>query len=212
MTALSFGVSVGPGKYLGNMERSAYDANRRGAKQQWLSVQPEIRRDWRLPGYFLASQRVWGQWSPDRLADAGQFFLGGNRTIRGYRESEVSGDKGMGVSLEVLSPSLVTLMERIGACAPAAQIKDRSEPSRFVRPDVRLASFWDWGVVKRNGSLESYERKSTVMNGAGFGLRVRWGEWAHAQIDYAWRLRDTGVRKDDRKNGFLHASVNLGFY
>ncbi|MCC8165366.1 MAG: hypothetical protein LIQ31_04260 [Planctomycetes bacterium] len=211
VTGLSAELVVGPGGYFGNMDKTAYDFNRPGAKRHWLAVRPELRRDWRLPLDFLASQRLWAQWSPHRLADAGQFYLGGNRNVRGYRESEVSGDKGFGVSLEVQTPSLWKHMLPCSMVKASPTDDSEGRARTGVTPDLRLAAFWDWGVVKRNGPLEAYERNKTVMNGAGLGLRFGWGEWVNVQADYAWRLRDTGIAGDDRKDGFWHVAASIGF-
>ncbi|MCL2000851.1 MAG: BamA/TamA family outer membrane protein, partial [Planctomycetes bacterium] len=209
LTSLSGKATWNPGDYLGGrMNRAAYAGHRAGADPGFTTFSWEARRDWRLPADFRLQNRVWGQFSGDRLVDPARFFLGGNRSIRGYRESELGGDGGWGVTMELLSPALKgpSLACR-DSTSPAASSTASADP----RPEARLAAFWDWGQVYRNHPREMWEGKRMTGAGAGIGLRANMGPWAEARVDYGWRLRDTGIPEDDKVRGYLHVSVHLRF-
>lgn len=58
-----------------------------------------------LPGGSLINARLDFQWSPENyLPSARQFYLGGMNSVRGYKESVISGDSGLNYSLEYAMP------------------------------------------------------------------------------------------------------------
>ena len=211
--SLSADATLGVDWPLGHVTREAYQAKREGATPGWIALQASAARDWALPGDFRAKQRVWGQWSPDRLADAGKFNLGGSRSVRGYRESEVSGDGGLGWTAELLSPSLLRWPK------PSITNEAEAEAARAAEEDVwrlwrpfglRLAAFYDGGWVYQSAPCPEHERASTGLSGAGFGLRLEYGPWVSVRADYAWRLRYTDAAGDDRR-GYGYLSANVSF-
>jgi hemolysin activation/secretion protein len=68
-----------------------------------------LKLDWRhthsLTGKWNGVLRLAGQVSSQPLVSNEQYALGGHETVRGYLESEVSGDRGMLVNTEVQSPN-----------------------------------------------------------------------------------------------------------
>lgn len=199
-TSLFAQVRWSPGDWLGSrMDRQTYERNRLATDAGWTSFEWDVRRDWRLPKDFMIVQHFWGQAADSRLPSVGQFYLGGNRSIRGYRESEWSGDAGIGISMEAYSPAL-----RLPKAKNAQEADDRP---RF---SARLLGFWDWGQVYNRKPLEVGERESLTMSGAGAGIRLSYGQWVDVRVDYGWRLRDTGDPRDDVR-GRLHAVVRVSF-
>jgi len=167
-----------------------------------------------MPGDFRINPRVWGQWSPNRLPDAGKFNLGGGRSIRGYRESEVAGDGGFAYSVEVLSPSFVRLPSLPQSGEAGETAGNATEDTwRALRPlDVRMAAFYDAGLAYQSGPRPSHApRRTTGLAGAGFGLRLQYAPWLSVSADYAWRLRDTGVIVNDRVRGYGYLTINASF-
>ncbi len=37
-------------------------------------------------------------------------------------------------------------------------MQNKANQPKIVKPEVRLAAFSDWGIMKRNSTLESYEK------------------------------------------------------
>jgi len=210
--SVSFDATAGLGWPLPSLDRAAYEAKREGAGPRWLALRGSVSRDADLPGGFRAQGRVWGQWSPDRLLDAGQFSLGGMRSVRGYREGEVSGDSGLGLSAELLSPPLPRWPPPSAAADPAETGRQETDPWRKARPlGLRAAAFADAGRVYRTAPRPPYENRQTSLAGAGLGLRLEYRPQAVVRADYGWRLRDTGVPADDQAGGYGYLSVQLAF-
>ncbi|MFT5113444.1 MAG: hemolysin activation/secretion protein [Parasphingorhabdus sp.] len=83
--------------------RVAYASSRVGASDHWSLIRygASIRktiRNWSLSGRFR------GQYSNEPLIGGEQFGVGGSNSIRGFREREVSGDKGYLFQLEAWTP------------------------------------------------------------------------------------------------------------
>ena len=189
--------------------QNVYDWAREGAKPNWVALRASVARDWTLPAGFGLRQRVWGQWTPDRLTDPWQFNLGGMHSVRGYREGEVSGDSGVGASMELLSPPLIRFPMPPGSDETEDAVDDAW---RMLRPlGLRAAAFMDAGWMHRTGPRPVFEDRWTKMAGAGFGLRLDYRPNVSVRLDYAWRLRNTGIAADDRARGFGYLSTQVSF-
>ena len=96
---------------------------------------------------------VTGQWTPNILPPAEQFYLGGSRFTRGFYAGQVPGDKALALTIE---PQLNTLVD-------LSWIGSRTEvASQFYL-------FYDWGETWQNQSTDF----ATVVNSAGGGARVQ---------------------------------------
>lgn len=82
---------------------AAYAANRAGASSGWDAWRYGIDGQWRLAPWVLAL-RVRGQYSDEPLIPGEQFGLGGATSVRGLREREVTGERGIAFSVEALRP------------------------------------------------------------------------------------------------------------
>ena len=94
-----------------------------------------------------------GQWTPDVLPPAEQFYLGGSRFTRGYYAGQVPGDKALAATAEL---QLNTSFE-FAAFGVAGDV-----PTQFY-------AFYDWGETWQNLSTD----RATMINSAGGGVRVQ---------------------------------------
>ncbi len=198
-TSLLAEAVLSPGAWIGwRSDATSYQTARYATGSKWSLLRWDFRRDWILPAGFTAVNRFWGQWTEDRLPDPARIYLGGGRSIRGYRDSELAGDSGVAVSVEVQSPRLP-----LKRCGP-----DRKKQPHPL--SVRLAGFWDWGQIRNRTPLDVGECAAKTMAGAGLGIRVNYGERFSFRLDYGWRLRYTGAGEDDR-NGYWHGALQCTF-
>jgi len=105
---------------------------------------------------------VTGQWSPDILPPAEQFYLGGFEYTRGYYSGEVSGDKGLAATAELQLNTTLDL-HRLGL--PEAL------PTQFY-------TFYDWGEVWQN------QQFGLDMHVASIGGGVRLSVTRYVDLDF----------------------------
>lgn len=125
------------------------------------------------------------QYSPDRVPSAEMLSLGGANTVRGYDQSEISGDTGLYGTFELRVPVWQdealdwTLLNARGAV-------------------LQVAAFMDYGTVKKNDADVS-EIVDGDMFGAGLGLRFALSPWVQAKVDYARSLGGDDPVDDEGK-------------
>jgi hemolysin activation/secretion protein len=94
-----------------------------------------------------------GQWSPNILPPAEQFYLGGARFTRGYYAGQVSGDKALAATVEL-------------------QLNTGVETSIFEKAfdiTTQYYVFYDWGETWQNLSIDH----NAMINSAGGGVRAQ---------------------------------------
>jgi hemolysin activation/secretion protein len=94
-----------------------------------------------------------GQWSPNILPPAEQFYLGGARFTRGYYAGQVPGDKALAATTEL-------------------QLNTGFEPVVFGKPlslSTQFYIFYDWGETWQNLSTDH----AAMINSAGGGVRAQ---------------------------------------
>ena len=69
-----------------------------------MAVRPELSRTQILPADFSFYGNLSGQWANEPLVNLEQFELGGNASVRGYREGELYSDTGWVSQNEFRSP------------------------------------------------------------------------------------------------------------
>ena len=129
---------------------------------------------------------VTGQWTSSPLVPGEQFGVGGNASVRGFEERELSNDMGFQGNLEVYTPEL---------CAA-------------LGASCRMVGFYDFGALKRNQPLPG-ESASEHVASAGFGVRYVLGKRMTFQADYA-QVVDPGINLN-RGAWKLHARIGLSF-
>jgi hemolysin activation/secretion protein len=94
-----------------------------------------------------------GQWTPDVLPPAEQFYLGGSRFTRGYYAGQVPGDKALAATAEL-------------------QLNTSFEYAAFGLSGAvatQFYTFYDWGETWQNLSTD----RATMINSAGGGVRAQ---------------------------------------
>lgn len=164
---------------------AAFAAARAGASNDYsllrygFDVSHTVFGDWQLQA------RAEGQYADEPLVPGEQFGLGGINSVRGFREREISDDRGYFGSIELGTPDFAKL---IGLNSGSA----------------RAAVFYDFGGTSRVNPLAGESHGSSIAS-VGAGLRFGLGENVNMRFDYA-RVVDGGAsrqRDDDR----LHFSL-----
>jgi len=128
------------------------------------------------------------QWTDDALVSGEQFGIGGVSSVRGYREREVTGDRGAAATVELATPGLLT--------DPAAGT-------------LRAFAFLDEGLVSnRLGAPCRLSLTRCELAGAGLGLEFDRGGLS-MRLAAARALRD-GVQTA-RGDVRLHAAAQYAF-
>lgn len=153
-------------------DSASYNANRLGASTGWDAVHFSADVAAPLPGNWLFSGRLRGQFSNDVLVPGEQFGLGGAQSVRGLPERIISGDSGVQGSLEVWSPLVV-------------------ENTRFL-------VFYDFGQIRNH---ENPLLPSATLTSIGAGVRWGLGRMWSASLDFAHVLSGdaklpTGTARD----------------
>lgn len=168
-----------------NGSDAAFAAARAGASNDYsllrygFDVAQTVFGDWQLQA------RAEGQYADEPLVPGEQFGLGGINSVRGFREREISDDRGFFGSIELGTPDFA---KWIG----------------LGNGSARAVLFYDFGTTSRVDPLPGESRGSSIAS-VGAGLRLVIGKNINMRLDYA-RVVDGGAsrqRDDDR----LHFSL-----
>ena len=169
-----------------NGDQSAFDKVRPGAPDDFevlragLNLSRAFATDWQW------RVNLNGQWARSPLVPGEQFGVGGNATVRGFEERELSNDKGILGNLEVYTPDY---------CAA-------------LGANCRVVGFYDFGALRRNQALAG-ESASEHVASAGLGVRLVYGKGLTLQADYARVVDPSAYALSDAWK--LHARVGFTF-
>ena len=163
-----------------------FECRRAGARRNFAVGQFELGLRQRF-GKWQFEGALDTQFASGPLISSEQFSIGGRDSVRGYLESEVLGDDGARLGLQLNTPVLTP------AAWPVA---------------VSALVFYDAGWVHTQEALVG-QVDSTVLASAGLGLRARAGKSLNARVDFAQALRAGTHTKKDAKR--LHVSVGVDF-
>lgn len=172
-TSLNAGVVAGT-RGLGD-DDAVFDNNRFDAKSNFLYLRGTLEHTQELPWGMQAWARLQGQASGEPLVPNEQLSVGGEDSVRGYLESEVLGDSGTVLQMELRSPSLA---ERIG---PAVD-------------EFRLHVFADLAHTSINNPLPQQVRDYSL-DSVGAGLRLRLLDHWSGTVEDAFVLSDGATTK-----------------
>ncbi|HVC59315.1 MAG TPA: ShlB/FhaC/HecB family hemolysin secretion/activation protein [Acetobacteraceae bacterium] len=172
-TDLTAGVVAGT-RGLGGSD-AAFDNNRFDAKANFFYLRGAISHTDELPWGMQAWARLQGQASAEPLVPNEQLSAGGQDTVRGYLESEVLGDSGAILQMELRGPSLA---KRIGPLVN----------------DFRLHAFVDLAHTSINQPLPEQVQKYSL-GSVGVGLRVRLLDHLSGTIEDAFVLSNGPTTK-----------------
>ena len=112
--------------------------------------------------------------------------MGGPYTLRGYQPAELIGDYGVSGTVEYRFP--IPFMNRI---SPA--IDER----------LKLAVFYDWGVIGENSDVYNYPQ--SFLHSVGFGTYINFTDWLTTQIGVGFPL---GTKHYGESTARFYFSVN----
>ena len=177
------------GRWIGNLGIDfGMGGNGHGAKQDttFFKVTAGATRVQRLWARSYGIVRVNGQYSPNDLFAAEQIQLGGPYTLRGYQPAELLGDYGITGTVEYRFP--IPFFNRI-----APKLDER----------IRLAAFYDFGLIGENSNIYNYPQ--SFLHSVGFGTYVTFADWLNAQVGIGFPL---GTKHYHENTARFYFSVN----
>lgn len=128
----------------GSSNRADYGAARAGAAPRWNAVDmvAEVRRAVGTGSAFVA--RAQAQWSGDPLIAPQQFRVGGGSMLRGLKEGELAGDKGVALALEYWWH--LPAQHRLGLLLDVASVRrHQPQPGDVGRANAASGGLgWQW--------------------------------------------------------------------
>lgn len=196
-TLLSGDVHWGIPDFLGSLDEVDPRASRENAGGDFIYYTASVARLQRLPHTSYVVVRGSGQWTKDNLTSVEQYRLGGAFSVRGYPESDASGDYGYNLSSELNIPAFFI--------PKSWQIPFRKEKWHDT---IRLVGFLDGGKTYIRERSADGVVKDKFLLGTGFGLRFDLNNNIAFVIDLGWPLGDTSTDEDQMQ---VHLSFRAGF-
>lgn len=165
-----------------------FECKRAGASGSFAHLRLDGERSFELGGGWRLLAGAETQLATRPLISNEQYTIGGIGSVRGYLESEASGDRGWRVRVQGATPNL--------------------SAARWKQVDLRVVAFADAGGVELVDTLPG-EKRNTALAGAGLGSDFSWTQRWRASVGYAVALKDGAVTKAGR--GRLFASLNAEF-
>lgn len=160
---------------LGASEEGDADLSRVDGDGTFTSLNAEVARLQRLTSNFNLLANVAGQYGFTELLSTEEFEVGGVTFGRGYDPSELTGDSGVGASLE---------------------LQFNHAPGLSFLRSYQVYAFYDFGVVWNDDT--NFERRESLAS-AGAGVRTNLTEWLAADFEVAQPLtKELENRADNR--------------
>jgi hemolysin activation/secretion protein len=190
----SLGFVTAPRKLFGNTD-AKFASRRLVGDAGFVAWKPSVSADRWLAKKWSVYGLLDGQWTNDPLIPNEQYVTGGSSSVRGYRESEVSGDRGAHLTLE-------------------ARYYPIGRPDLDGKRTLYTEVFWDGGQVRlvdpQGPQISIYKLEST-----GFGVHAAGWHGLHVDLDFAKALKDGGrgvqgfITRADAKR--VEASLGYSF-
>ena len=139
-----------------------------------------------LSGDFLAVVRMDGQFSDQPLIPGEQFGVGGERSVRGFQERTVAGDRGFVTNFELWSPPI----ERLDG--------------------LRLLGFVDYGF-KSLLEPQAKQRGTDSLSSIGIGARWNFREMVAFSVDYGLPLAHADGEAASRGTSKWHLNLQIRY-
>ncbi|MEM8643078.1 MAG: ShlB/FhaC/HecB family hemolysin secretion/activation protein [Cyanobacteria bacterium P01_G01_bin.54] len=130
------------------------------------------------------------QLTGDNLLASEGFSIGGQQTLRGYRQGARNGDNGFRISIE----DRITLMRR---------------PKGVTL--LQIAPFFDYGEVWNNPSNTAQVTAEHRLGSFGMGLILQVENNLTMRLDYGYPVVEVSDRQFDIQDDGLYFSLNYGF-
>lgn len=182
-TRLAADANIGLPDFMEGLESVDPDASEPNSGGEFTYYTIDASRVQRLPFSSYLLLRGEAQWTDDHLTSSEQFRAGGASSVRGYAESDSSGDYGYNASAELNLP------------IPWSQA-------------LRAVVFCDAAKTFLRDRTTDDAVKDRFLLGAGFGLRFDFGEHFSLRCDLGFPVGDKSA---DSQNPHAHIFVRGGF-
>jgi hemolysin activation/secretion protein len=206
--------AAAPAGVLGNND-SEFQGRRVLARAGWTTFKLDATHERALTPRVGLWARLEGQWTADPLISNEQYAIGGAESVRGYRESELAGDRGGRTSVELrwwpwrVSPEelrqrALDAAQAVGTTAgPATMPGTPITAAGAATPADRWTALQFYGLFDL-GAVEIVQPLGPQfarrwIGGLGAGLR-----WNSAQ---GWRLQFEGARALNPGGGSLNGPI-----
>lgn len=193
MWVLGLNINASPGGLNRRNSREIYFEARYLANPRYLTGTLLLQRLTKFGMGFELLSRGQLQLASTNLLGAEQMTIGGQGTVRGYRERIFSGDEGCLLSHELQGPVWTFAMPKSTQFTPPMQL--------------RLVSFWDYSRVYYNRRIASDIKLDPLMS-AGIGLRANMGYQFSVTADYGWQIKQTTYRQPEGSRGHIRVSLS----
>lgn len=164
-------------------EQEKFQEKRFESRGNYLYLTGGLERNQALPYGLGVFGKIAAQIADQPLISNEQFLAGGMKSVRGYKETEASGDDGLLATLEFSAPDLVSL----------TPWHERANLTPFV--------FQDFAWLKLKEPLPRQER-TVDLHGTGVGLR---GQVAgHLDFEIAWGMALAKTDRTERGDSDLY--------
>lgn len=182
-TSLDFYLDLTHNLSFGGHNRDAnYRAVRPPADPGWKALRFGALVTQRLPWQLLGVARLTGQYADEPLIPGEQLGFGGDRSVRGFEQRTIAGDKGLQLNVEFWSPPIEALH------------------------GARLLAFFD-GAHKRLLKPIAGQRPNDTISSVGIGARWQWRRNLTATLDYGQPLASADGEAADSGTSKIHFTL-----
>lgn len=189
-TSFDIAMYISPGKMTHYNKTRYFKQERERARAYYLYWTLNAERLTELGwGWRLFSKAMF-QISTERLIPSEALALGGYNTVRGYKENEVIGDKGMALINEVRSRTFI---------------------SRKGDKKLQFLAFLDFGILS-DADKNVISKNSQTLLSVGPGIRFTFRENLSIRFDYGLQLKSVKDKLFGKnRHSRAHAGVILSF-
>lgn len=186
-TSLDFYVDFTQNLSFGGHNRpSSYRQVRAPADPSWKLIRFGALVTQRLPREFRAVGRITGQYTSEPLIPGEQIGFGGDRSVRGFEQRTIAGDRGVQLNFELWSPPVAALY------------------------GVRFLTFFDAAHKVLDEPLTG-QRPNDTISSIGIGARWQWRDDIVAALDYGQPLANAEGEAADRGNSKVHFTLEYRY-
>lgn len=185
VTQLTTGVNFGLRGFVA--DEAEFENKRQGAKPNFFVAKLELQHTKNFANGAQGMAKIDGQFTGSPLISNEQYLAGGLDTVRGYLESQASGDRAIHGTLEIRSPPLLKNISWL--------------------KDFKVVGFYDVALIQTLDSPAQFDRQtgdetkaeiegsSDTLSGAGFGVQLKAIRNINMNWYLAWPLNDNSITK-----------------
>jgi len=185
VTQLTTGVMFGLRSFIA--DEAEFEAKRQGANPNFFVAKVDLQHTYNFANGAQGFAKLDGQFTGSPLISNEQYLAGGLDTVRGYLESQASGDRAIHSTLEIRSPQLFKSISwlkdfKVAGFYDIARINTLTSPEQFNQQT---------GVQTK----AEIEGSSDTLSGVGFGIQLKAVRNVNMNWYLAWPLHDNSITK-----------------